>query len=196
VVNGQRSTVHGEGRTANRLPLAVNFLLGALIAAIPIACRKQQALSPNLNVENKVAMRTVALYFESPDMLLVAERRDVALPASRAGALAIVVRELFKGSANAAVPRLFPADTVVRGAFLLPEGLAFVDLGGPTLTQGWGTGSHEELMATYSLVQTVVANFPEVRRVRMLVNGQPAETLAGHVSLARALAPMPSLVAR
>ena len=129
-------------------------------------------------------------------MLLVAERRDVALPGNRAGALAIVERELFKGSANAAVPRLFPGDTVVRGAFLLPEGIAFVDLGGPTLTQGWGTGSHEELMATYSLVQTVVANFPEVRRVRMLVNGQPAETLAGHVSLARALAPMPSLVAR
>jgi spore germination protein GerM len=188
MVNGQRLTVHGEGGTVNRLPLTVNFLLGALIASIPIACRKQQALSPNLNVENKVAMRTVALYFESPDMLLVAERRDVAL--------AIVVRELFKGSANVAVPRLFPADTVVRGAFLLPEGVAFVDLGGPTLTQGWGTGSHEELMATYSLVQTVVANFPEVRRVRMLVNGQPAETLAGHVSLARALAPMPSLVTR
>ena len=196
MVNGQRLTVHREGGTVNRLPLTVNFLLGALIASIPIACRKQQALSPNLNVENKVAMRTVALYFESPDMLLVAERRDVALPENRAGALAIVVRELFKGSANAAVPRLFPADTVVRGAFLLPEGIAFVDLGGPTLTQGWGTGSHEELMATYSLVQTVVANFPEVRRVRMLVNGQPAETLAGHVSLARALAPMPSLVAR
>jgi len=196
MVNGQRLTVHGEGGTVNRLPLTVNFLLGALIASIPIACRKQQALSPNLNVENKVAMRTVALYFESPDMLLVAERRDVALPENRAGALAIVVRELFRGSANAAVPRLFPADTVVRGAFLLPEGIAFVDLGGPTLTQGWGTGSHEELMATYSLVQTVVANFPEVRRVRMLVNGQPAETLAGHVSLARALAPMPSLVAR
>jgi spore germination protein GerM len=196
MVNGQRLTVHGEGGTVNRLPLTVNFLLGALIASIPIACRKQQALSPNLNVENKVAMRTVALYFESPDMLLVAERRDVALPENRAGALAIVVRELFKGSANVAVPRLFPADTVVRGAFLLPEGIAFVDLGGSTLTQGWGAGSHEELMATYSLVQTVVANFPEVRRVRMLVNGQPAETLAGHVSLARALAPMPSLVAR
>ena len=196
MVNGQRLTVSGNRRSAHRLPLTVNLVLTALLVASGFACRKEQPLSRNLNVENKVAMRTVALYFESPEMLLVPEQRDVALPENRAGALALVVRELFKGSANAAVPRLFPADTIVRGAFFLPEGTAFVDLGGPTLTQGWGTGSHEELMAVYSLVQTVVANFPEVKRVRMLVNGQPAETLAGHVSLARAFAPMPSLVQR
>ena len=69
-----------------------------------------------------------------------------------------------------------------------------MDLGGPTLTSGWGTGSHEELMAVYSIVSTVTANFPEAKRVRILVNGEPAETLAGHVSLRGALVPMPSLV--
>jgi hypothetical protein len=56
-------------------------------------------------------------------------------------------------------------------------------------------GSHEELMAVYSIVSTVTTNFPEVKRVRILVNGEPAETLAGHVSLRKALVPMPSLVA-
>jgi len=136
----------------------------------------------------------VKLYFESPDLLLVAETRNLALPASPAGALSATVRELFKGSANAAVPRPFPADTVVRAAYLLPDGTAFVDLGGPTLTQGWGTGSHEELMAVYSVVQTVTANFPEAKRVRLLVNGEPAETLAGHIDLARALSPLRTVV--
>jgi spore germination protein GerM len=106
------------------------------------------------------------------------------------------MRELLKGSANTAVPRLLPADTMVRGAYLLPDGTAFVDLGGPTLTQGWATGSHQELMAVYSVVQTVTANFPEAKRVRMLVNGEPAETLGGHVSLARSFSPKPSVVAR
>jgi len=107
----------------------------------------------------------------------------------------VVVRELVKGSANPSLPALLPADTVVRSAFLLPDGTAFVDLGGPTLTSGWGTGTHRELMAIYSVVQTVTANFPEAKRVRILINDEPAETLAGHISLARALAPMPSLVA-
>ncbi|HWS70645.1 MAG TPA: GerMN domain-containing protein, partial [Thermoanaerobaculia bacterium] len=132
--------------------------------------------------------------FESPDLLLVPETRNLALPASPAGALSVTIRELFKGSVNAAVPRPFPPDTVVRAAYLLPDGTAFVDLGGATLTQGWGTGSHEELMAVYSVVQTVTANFPEAKRVRLLVNGEPAETLAGHIDLARALSPLQTVV--
>lgn len=170
----------------------------SLIAALLIAgCHKQQPpLSRNLNAENKVAMRTVSLYYESPDLLLAPERRNLPLPENPAAALDVVMRELLKGSANAAVPRLLPADTIVRGAYLLPDGTAFVDLGGPTLSQGWSTGSHQELMAIYSVVQTVTANFPEAKKVRMLVNGEPAETLAGHISLSRSLTPVPYLVSR
>ncbi len=172
------------------------WMAAAFCIVIAGACRKQQPLSQNLNVENKVAMRTVLLYYESQDLLLAPERRELPLPENPAGAIDLVLQELVKGSANAAVPRLLPGDTVVRAAYLLPDGTAFVDFGGPTLTQGWATGSHQELMAVYSVVQTVTANFPEARRVRVLINGEPAETLGGHVSLARALSPMPSIVAR
>jgi spore germination protein GerM len=169
----------------------------AFVILSTAACKENKPpLSPNLAKENKVAMRTVSLYYESQDLLLAPERRDLPLPENPAGALDLVMRELVKGSANAAVPRLLPADTVIRGVYLLPDGTAFVDLGGPTLTQGWATGSHQELMAVYSVVQTVTANFPEARKVRMLVNGEPAETLGGHVSLARSFAPQPSIVAR
>ncbi len=153
------------------------------------ACRKQTRLTSNLAVENKVSVRSVRLYYQGPDMLLAAETRNVSLPENPAGALGVVIRELLKGSANTTVARSFPADTVLRGAYLLPDGTVFVDLGGPTLTQGWGTGSHEELMAVYSVVWTVTANFAQAKRVRLLVNGEPAETLAGHVALDRALHP-------
>jgi spore germination protein GerM len=127
-------------------------------------------------------------------MMLVPETRNVELPENPAGALSVTVRELFTGSANPSVPRMFPADAVVRGAYLLPDGTVFVDLGGPTLTQGWGTGSHAELMAIYSVVQTVTANFPQAKKVRFLLNGEPAETLAGHISLAKSLTPSPTLL--
>ena len=165
------------------------------IAIVASGCKKKP-LSANLNVENKVAVRPVTLFFEGPDMLLVRETRNVALPENPAGALSIVARELLKGSANAGVPHIFPRDTVVRATFLLPDGTAFVDLGGNTLAQGWGTGSHEELMAVYSVVQTVTTNFPEAKRVRILINDEPAETLAGHVNLSRALLPSANYVAR
>jgi germination protein M len=176
------------------MPLAVRRSLLALL--VLTACHRAQPLSGNLNVENKVAMRTVSLYYESQDLLLAPEQRSLPLPENPAAAIDLVMRELLKGSANAAVPKLLPADTVVRGAYLLPDGTAFVDLGGTTLSQGWATGSHQELMAIYSVVQTVTANFPDAKRVRVLVNGEPAETLAGHVSLSRALTPVPSMVVR
>jgi len=167
--------------------------LAALLAAG--ACKKQSGPAANINAANRVAMRQVRLYYESPQMLLIGETRSIALPESPAAAIPVVVRELMKGPATPAGGlRLFPADTVVRGAYLLPGGTAIVDLGGSTLTQGWGTGSHQELMAVYSLVQTVITNFADTRRVRILVNGAPAETLAGHVSLTRSHPPVPSLV--
>jgi spore germination protein GerM len=160
------------------------------------ACKPKRETPANLNAANKVAMRMVRLYYESPQMMLTAETRNVALPESSAGAVPAVVRELLKGPAMVTSLRLLPADTVVRGAYLLPGGTVIIDLGGATLTQGWGTGSHQELMAVYSLVQTVTSNFAEAKSVRLLVNGTPAETLAGHVSLAKSLPPMPSLVER
>jgi len=169
-------------------------VLSLAILAIAGSCKKKE-LTPNLNLENKVAVRPVTLFFEGPEMLLVRETRNVALPENPAGALSVVARELLKGSSNAGVPHIFPRDTVIRSAFLLPDGTAFIDLGGNTLSQGWGTGSHEELMAVYSVVQTVTTNFPEAKRVRILVNDEPAETLAGHVNLSRALLPSTAYVA-
>jgi spore germination protein GerM len=172
-----------------------------VVLALAIACAgcrgKQTApLSSNLAAENKVTVRPVTLYYQNLDMLLGVEQRNVALPENPAAAMPVVVRELVKPPASRAHAPSFPRDTVVRGAYLLPDGTAFVDLGGPTLTQGWGTGSHEELMAVYAVVHTVTANFPEAKRVRILVNGEPAETLAGHINIARSLGPMPSLIAR
>lgn len=159
------------------------------LLVVAAGCRKKVEQAGNLAVQNNVVPRACRLYFEGPALLLLPEQRNVQAPQNPAGAMAVIVRELFKGPVNPAFARAFPADTVVRGAFLLPDGTGFVDLGGATLTQGWATGSHEELMAVYSLVQTVTANFPEAKRVRILVNGTPAETLAGHVALDRSLVP-------
>ncbi|HJQ40157.1 MAG TPA: GerMN domain-containing protein [Thermoanaerobaculia bacterium] len=170
------------------------FVVVALVLLAASGCKKKDTTAANINAANRVAVRPVRLYFESEQLALVSETRNIALPESPAAAMPVVVRELMKGPATPAGQRLFPADTVVRGAYLLPGGTVIVDLGGSTLTQGWGAGSHHELMAAYSLVQTVTANFADARRVRFVINGAPAETLAGHVSLAKSLGPMPQLV--
>jgi hypothetical protein len=165
------------------------------VAAL-VGCRQEKPLTANLNAENKVAMRAVQLFYESPSMLLAAEQRNVELPENPAAAVPIVIRELLKGSSNAGVPPLFPPDTMLRAAYLLPEGTVVVDLGGPTLAEGWAAGTHQELMAIQSLVQTLVSNFTEARRVRLLLDGTPKETLGGHVWLGRPFVPVPAMVQR
>ena len=67
-------------------------VLSLAILAIAGGCQKR-ALTQNLNVENKVAVRPVTLLFRGPEMLLVRETRNVALPENPAGALSVVARE-------------------------------------------------------------------------------------------------------
>ncbi len=167
-----------------------------LFLLVLTACRSEDSTATSTTQADRVSSRTIQLFYESPAMLLVPEIRSVTLPENDAAALAMVIRELLEGSANASVPRSFPPDTVVRAAYLLPDGNAIVDLGGATLTAGWNAGSHQELIAAYSIVETVISNFPSVRQVRLLINGQVAETLGGHVDLDKPLRPLSFLVAK
>ncbi len=166
----------------------------ALAGALTLSCHRKATAPVNLNVANNVVDREVMLYFEGEDLLLAPEVRKLALPSNDAAAISAVLRELLKGPTDPHLAREFPPDTVVRAAYLLPEGTAIVDMGGTTLSQGWATGTHQEMMAVYSTVQTVVGNFPKARRVRLLMNGAPAETLGGHVALDRPLVPISALI--
>lgn len=176
------------------------FVLALAGLVFTTACtRRQETEAPSpamLAVEaaNKVAPRSVVLYFGGPSGLLVPETRTLPLPESNAAAAGLVAAAVIEGSANSAIPRLFPADATVRAVWVLPEGTAVVDLGGETLETGWDTGSALEMNAAYSLVQSLAANLPEVKRVRILIGGEQAPTLGGHLDLGRPLQPRRSMV--
>jgi hypothetical protein len=44
-------------------------------------------------------------------------------------------------------------------------------------------------MTIYSVVNSLSTSFPAVKRVQILVEDKPAETLAGHIDLTRPLPP-------
>jgi hypothetical protein len=56
-------------------------------------------------------------------------------------------------------------------------------------------GSREELLAVYAVVNSIVVNFPAVRRVQILLDGETASTLAGHVDLSHPLSADMTLLA-
>ena len=81
---------------------------------------------------------------------------------------------------------VFPTGTVVRGVYVSPEGVAYVDLSGQA-ARAHGGGSLDEIFTVYSLVNTLTDNLPAITAVQILLDGKEADTLAGHVDLRRPL---------
>ena len=137
---------------------------------------------------------SVRLYFEAADKDgLLPEERDVAFSPDLAQQLRTVVEELAKGPTSGLVPTL-PQGTRVIDVFVLAHGVACVSLSGE-VAAGLPGGSRAELLTVYSIVNTIVTNFPAVSRVQLVLNDQLATTLAGHVDLGRPLPPDMTLVA-
>ena len=67
-----------------------------------------------------------------------------------------------------------------------PGGVAYVDL--EPAAQGYPGGARSELLAVFSIVNSLVLNVPQIERVRLLVRGAEQDTLAGHVALPEPLA--------
>jgi len=136
----------------------------------------------------------VRLYFEAPDRDgLLPEEREVAFSSDLARQVRIVVQELAKGSTTGLLPTL-PPGTRVLEVFVQARGVAYVDLSSEA-SSGLPGGSRAELLTVYSIVNTIVTNFPAVSRVRIVVDDRPVESLGGHVDVSRPLPPDMTLVA-
>ena len=147
-----------------------------------------------------IPARRVSLYFESPnDDQLHPEARDVPAALDDVAFLRSVAAAVMDGPRRLELLRPFPEGWSLRGAYLLREGIAVVDLSPPPLAvprepgtpagPRWPAGSHEEDVAIQSLAVTLAKNLPAVTRVVLLVAGDAAETLGGHADLTHPIAP-------
>jgi hypothetical protein len=137
---------------------------------------------------------SVKLYFESSrESALVPEEREIPFSSDLSQQLRTVVEELIRGS-SAGHLAPFPPETKVLGVIETPRGIAYVDLS-KEAASGHGGGSSGERLSVYAIVNSVVGNFPAVKRVQILIEDRPVATLAGHVDLSRPLLPDMTLVA-
>ncbi len=146
------------------------------------------AATPGVAAARTSPTATVRLTLFFPgqdDSSLRAEERDIPRPTGPGAALRAIFSELQKGPTRAGLIAVLPANIQLRNAFLLPEGEAVLDL---AVDAGLSFGSEEELSIVASLVDTTLQNVADTTRVRILINGEPAETLGGHVDLTRPLA--------
>jgi hypothetical protein len=136
---------------------------------------------------------TAFLYFPSlSDRKLVAESRPVKWASSADDRVRQVLWALAEGSRQG-LGHPLAASTNVRAVFLTLDGTAYVDLSNDLLSS-INSGIESECLSVYSMVNSITANIPSVKRVKILIQGQEVETLEGHADLTEAIVPDPTLV--
>ncbi|MCL6481572.1 MAG: GerMN domain-containing protein [Firmicutes bacterium] len=78
--------------------------------------------------------------------------------------------------------RTLPLELTLLAFYLLPDGSAVADFS-HDLATATPSGILSEQMAVDSIARTLEANLPAVRRLKILIQGQEQETLAGHLDL-------------
>jgi hypothetical protein len=128
---------------------------------------------------------------------LTTTQESVAMPASLNARAHFVLQALFAKYASPTSPHHIAAGNYVKDIYLLPidipalatpdenthaAAVAVVNLD-RSLAEAAPQGEATEMLTLRSMVGTLHSNLPQIVAVRFLVDGQPAETLAGHASL-------------
>lgn len=122
------------------------------------------------------------------------ERRELAVTSAPKDRIRRISEALLAPRPDGA--RLFPEGVALAGVQLSKEGTAYVNLVWDGHEDPPPSGSTEEMQRVYSLVNSIVTNVPEARRVTLLWNGLQRPSFAGHLDTSRPLAPLATLRTR
>jgi len=164
------------------------FYIGcAVLAAYPAGSAEparsdREDMQAGESIRSQTEKSLVHLYFaDRENYYLMAEQRVVLQredPANFAGA---IIRELIKGPQKGLM-RTLPAGTELRAIYLTADRICYVDFS-ETARKNQPGGCNSELMTIYSIVNSLILNMPEIETVKILIDGNEAPTLAGHIDL-------------
>lgn len=181
-----------KSKSSLLFPALVLFLLilGGLVVREYLRSSSEPAVSTV--TAPPLQRATVTLYFASPtgDRLL-AETRELENCPAEAPCVNELLQALILGSSAGLVPVL-PPQTTVRS--VVAEGETVTVDFSRELVDNHPGGSLSELLTVTALANTIQKNFPQLRQVRILVEGATLETLKGHVSLREPIVADDSLV--
>lgn len=136
-----------------------------------------QSMSDTSETESVSGTIQVKLYvLAGSGQNLTTDDQEIHLEASVQRQAKQVVRLLLRRSAS------FPRGVELREVFITSQGVAYVDLS-RELVQNHPGGSSAEELTVYSLSNTLIANFPAIKMVKILVEGREIPSIAGHLDL-------------
>jgi len=114
--------------------------------------------------------------------ILHAQLARIPLPSARQQRAEELLRALLALYLSKNSPHRLPPGSDIRSIYLVDPGLAVIDINA-AFADGHRSGVLTEELTIASLIQTLAANIPGILKVKILVEGQSRETLAGHADL-------------
>ncbi len=152
----------------------------------PSPAPEKKPVAKNPSAES---MNIKVYYPDDSGMRLVEVEREIVIDDSTDKYTA-AVETLLNDPSEDNLTKIFPNNAAIRSV-TVADGLAVVDLDGVFLKNFVGGSTGEEFLVG-SVVDTLT-NFPEVKQVKFLVDGQEIETLSGHMDLSTPLERMGDL---
>ncbi len=137
---------------------------------------------------------SVTLYFPGADGRLHGEARVLDTDAEGAALVERIVVGLLSGPDNESLFPPLPPSTTVGSVLLAADGTLYLDLASAEHPLPPVDGSQREILAAYSLVNSICANMPGIRSVALLWNSEQRTTFAGNLDTTRPLTPNRGLV--
>lgn len=189
-------------RRRKRTGKAFIFIILLLLSAIAVGYIVGVRMKKGEGEGEKISISTAILYFSDPQVeFLIPEERKMKLNIDMSKAefgpgtykaIEAVIEELIKGPSSSSLVATIPKGTRLRNVFV-SDHIAYLDFSREIRTKHWG-GSSGELMTVYSIVNTVLDNFPYLKGVKMLIEGKDVETLVGHLDISKALTRNDSII--
>jgi flagellar basal body-associated protein FliL len=124
----------------------------------------------------------VTLYFsDTNERFLFPEKRYVPQDKSREGQATELIKALVDGSKTGLV-NTFPPKTDIISVKIESDQTARINFG-QNLVANHPGGSASEMATVYSLTNTLVTNIPEIKKVKILIEGKEQESLKGHIDI-------------
>jgi len=126
---------------------------------------------------------TISLYFADPvRFALQAEQRQILRPATPTALGKLIVRELTTGPQNQGLGRTLPTGDFLRSFFIDGDRTAYVDFNNAMWPKHPG-GIQADMLAIYSIVNSLVLNMAEIEAVQFLNLGRESLPTTGHLDL-------------
>ncbi|HEY4744049.1 MAG TPA: GerMN domain-containing protein [Desulfuromonadaceae bacterium] len=178
-------------RKRSNINLLIPFLVVALVFGMLIwqKYRASRAVPPKPHVVQPSGARTAVLFFVTDGNRLGREARELGPCDGTAACVKDVLDELFSGPVGE-LDEALPEGAAFNGLQVTGD-TAVIDLNRTFVDELPRNGS-AEMLAVYSIVDTVCANFPQITLVRLTIEGAAGARLH-HLDLSQPLRPDYSL---